>query len=157
MEEAYDDWECAKKNGHDKLDKVLNRQLHIAIGLGSIEKIAAISNELTSLNPEIIISEDEKEMINQLLASRSNTIEIIPNDSNENRPEKQKMYRASNTGRFVQADETISKNEIIFTEKAFAFVPIYSDLLDNEMDNTCQNCAKANCIPFPCYECVAVS
>lgn len=60
-------------------------------------------------------------------------------------------------GRYVVAGETIKKNEPIFSEKAFSFVPVYSDYNPNAISYHCQNCAKTNIIPFPCYECVRCS
>lgn len=60
-------------------------------------------------------------------------------------------------GRFVVAGEAIKKNEPIFCEKAFSFVPVYNDYDPNAISYHCQNCAKTNCIPFPCYECVRAS
>lgn len=57
-------------------------------------------------------------------------------------------------GRYVVAGEKIKKNEAIFSERAFSFVPVYNDYDPNTISYHCQNCAKTNCIPFPCYECV---
>lgn len=60
-------------------------------------------------------------------------------------------------GRYVVAGEPIKKNEAIFCERAFSFVPVYNDYDTNSISYHCQNCAKTNCIPFPCYECVRAS
>lgn len=48
-------------------------------------------------------------------------------------------------------------NEPIIREKAFAFVPIYNDYDEDAISYHCQNCAKTNCIPFPCYVCMRVT
>lgn len=55
------------------------------------------------------------------------------------------------------AGEAIKKNELILCEKAFSFVPVYNDYDPNSISYHCQNCAKTNCTPFPCYECVRAS
>lgn len=60
-------------------------------------------------------------------------------------------------GRYVVAGEVIKKNEAIICEKAFSFVPVYNDYDPNTILYHCQNCAKTNCTPFPCYECVRAS
>lgn len=57
-------------------------------------------------------------------------------------------------GRYVVAGEKIKKNEPIFEERAFSFVPVYNDYDANSISYHCQNCAKTNCVPFPCYDCV---
>lgn len=57
-------------------------------------------------------------------------------------------------GRYIVAGEKIKKNESIFSERAFSFVPVYNDYDPNTILYHCQNCAKTNCVPFPCYECV---
>lgn len=51
------------------------------------------------------------------------------------------------------ADETILKNQPIFREKAFAFVPVHHYQNDIERSFSCENCAKSNCLPFPCNVC----
>lgn len=61
-------------------------------------------------------------------------------------------------GRYVVAGENIKKNEPIFGERAFSFVPVYNEYDPNTILYHCQNCAKTNCYtPFPCYECVRSS
>lgn len=63
------------------------------------------------------------------------------------------------------AGEKIDSDEMIQREKAFAFVPCYTnnknvdDLQDEiaTVDYLCQNCALTNCIPFPCYGCSCAS
>lgn len=60
-------------------------------------------------------------------------------------------------GRFVLSGEKITKNEAIYREKAFAFIPVYNGD-DNLSDSYhCQNCALVNCFPFPCYDCSRAS
>lgn len=51
------------------------------------------------------------------------------------------------------ADETILKNQPIFREKAFAFVPVHHYQNEIERSYNCENCAKANCLPFRCNTC----
>lgn len=63
----------------------------------------------------------------------------------------------SSVGRFVIAGEEIKKDQPIYREKAFAFVPVYNDYDPDTIFYHCQNCAKTNCIPFPCYDCVRAS
>lgn len=60
-------------------------------------------------------------------------------------------------GRFIVAGEGIKAGEQIYREKAFAFVPVYNDYRKLAISHHCQNCAKTNCIPFPCHECCRAS
>lgn len=60
-------------------------------------------------------------------------------------------------GRYVVAGEALKKNQQIYREKAFCFVPVYNDYDPNTISYHCQNCAKTNCIPFPCYNCCRAS
>lgn len=63
----------------------------------------------------------------------------------------------SSVGRYVVAGETIKKNQPIYRERAFVFVPVYNDYDSDTIFYHCQNCAKTNCIPFPCYDCSRAS
>lgn len=56
-------------------------------------------------------------------------------------------------GRFITANENIRTDEPIIREQAFAFVPVYNDYERETISTHCQNCAKTNIIPFPCYQC----
>lgn len=56
-------------------------------------------------------------------------------------------------GRYITTIEKIHVDEPIFEEKAFAFVPVYNNYESNQISKHCENCAKTNVIPFPCYQC----
>lgn len=60
-------------------------------------------------------------------------------------------------GRYTVADEWIKKDEAIYKEKAFVFIPIYHDYDNEYILYHCQNCAATNCYPFPCYDCSRAS
>lgn len=63
--------------------------------------------------------------------------------------------KSEELGRFVTAAEKVKKDEVIMSERAYAFVPVYEDdyLDDLSVDMDCQNCAKTNVIQFPCEVC----
>lgn len=56
--------------------------------------------------------------------------------------------------RYIVAGEAIKKNQPIYHEKAYAFIPVYNDYHPDTIPYHFQNCAKTNCIPFPCNDCV---
>lgn len=63
------------------------------------------------------------------------------------------IRKRSECGRYLVAGEDIKTDELIYHEKAFAFVPVCNDYRQRAISHHCQNCARTNCIPFPCYEC----
>lgn len=69
------------------------------------------------------------------------------------------IYREhkSSFGRYIVAGEPIKKNDAIYREKAYAFVPVYGEYAEDTIIYHCQNCAKNNIIPFPCYDCARAS
>lgn len=62
----------------------------------------------------------------------------------------------SSVGR-LKTTEPIKKDEQIYSEKAYSFVPANLIPDTDEISYTCQHCAKINCIPFPCYDCARAS
>lgn len=66
-------------------------------------------------------------------------------------------YYETTRGRYITTCHDISIDEPILEEKAFAFVPVYNDYESNHISKHCENCAKTNVIPFPCYQCVRAS
>lgn len=67
-----------------------------------------------------------------------------------------RKYDAS-VGRYVVAGENIERKQPIYREKAFSFVPVLADMDPNSISYNCQSCAKVNCIPFPCCDCMRAS
>lgn len=60
---------------------------------------------------------------------------------------------APETGRYVVAQKSISKNESIFSEKPFAFIPVHNYGLKKYFNSDCENCGLVNIWPFLCLEC----
>lgn len=48
---------------------------------------------------------------------------------------------------------SIETDELVMTDQAFAFVPVYEHYPDENIDTDCQNCAKTNVTQFPCVSC----
>ncbi|KAG4071022.1 hypothetical protein HA402_001459 [Bradysia odoriphaga] len=61
--------------------------------------------------------------------------------------------RNAKVGRFLVTKEAIKKDEPVFCEKAFSFVPYYNHNVFDAISYNCQHCGKVNCLPFPCYDC----
>lgn len=55
------------------------------------------------------------------------------------------------------AAEKIQTDELIVTEKAFAFIPVAQKFEQDPVDLHCQNCAATNIIPYPCNHCKRAS
>lgn len=56
-------------------------------------------------------------------------------------------------GRYITAKSAIAPDDIILSEKAYAFVPVHNDYESKTIPKHCENCASTNIIPFPCYVC----
>lgn len=57
------------------------------------------------------------------------------------------------TGRYVVAQKSIAKNEIIYSETPYAFVPVHNYGVKKYFNTDCENCALVNVWPFLCLEC----
>lgn len=60
---------------------------------------------------------------------------------------------AKETGRFVTAQKAIAKNEEIFSETPFAFIPVHNYGMKKYFNSDCENCGLVNIWPFLCLEC----
>ncbi|KAJ6646168.1 SET and MYND domain-containing protein 4, partial [Pseudolycoriella hygida] len=71
---------------------------------------------------------------------------------------KQMIEKFNDTvGRYIVAGEDIKKNDLLYREKAFSFIPYQDDSDPDMILYHCQNCSKATRVPFPCYDCSRVS
>ncbi|XP_031622222.1 SET and MYND domain-containing protein 4-like [Contarinia nasturtii] len=156
MEEGYYDCELALKYNYpiNKRDKLLDRKFYLAKDVAKCEETI---HEMEELIEKKIFT--EKQMKLSLRRKQLEEMRNRPNESSETTKNvenyKQMIIKTGESvGRYVVAGEDIKKEEIIFREKAFAFVPVYNDYHPDTILYHCQNCAKTNCIPFPCNECV---
>lgn len=60
---------------------------------------------------------------------------------------------SQDTGRYVVAQKAIAKDEKIFTELPFAFIPVHNYGLKKYFNSDCENCGLANIWPFLCLAC----
>lgn len=56
-------------------------------------------------------------------------------------------------GRYVVAKKSISRDEKIFSESPFAFVPVHNSGVRKYFNSDCENCGNVNIWPFLCHEC----
>lgn len=56
-------------------------------------------------------------------------------------------------GRYVVAQRPIAKDERIFSEQPFAFVPIHQYGMKKYFNMDCENCGLINIWPFLCFHC----
>lgn len=56
-------------------------------------------------------------------------------------------------GRYVVAEKSIAKDEVIYSEIPFAFVPVHNYGVKKYFNTDCENCALTNVWPFLCLEC----
>lgn len=153
-EEAYDDCSCAIELGYpsENLEKIYARQATCAIALKDSKKLKICLDKLHKSK----VFGKEIEKLNKKLEELQN--ELPKNDQVKGKLSQdklQKILHSTEKGTYVVADEPILQNEMILSEKAFAFVPIYGNNLQI-IDVNCQNCGEVNIIPFPCYKCSKV-
>jgi hypothetical protein len=53
----------------------------------------------------------------------------------------------------VVAQKSIKKNEMIFSEEPFAFIPVHNYGMKKYFNSDCENCGLVNIWPFLCLEC----
>jgi hypothetical protein len=63
-----------------------------------------------------------------------------------------RMFDDTN-GRYVVAQKSIAKNEKIFSEKPFAFIPVHNYGIKKYFNSDCENCGLVNVWPFLCLDC----
>lgn len=56
-------------------------------------------------------------------------------------------------GRYVVAKKSIPINEVIYSEKPFAFVPVHLYGMKKYFNSDCENCGVVNIWPFLCHDC----
>lgn len=62
------------------------------------------------------------------------------------------MYEQE-VGRYVVAQKSITKNQKIFSESPFAFIPVHNYGIKKYFNSDCENCGLVNIWPFLCLEC----
>jgi hypothetical protein len=56
-------------------------------------------------------------------------------------------------GRYVIAQKSIAKNEMIYNETPYAFIPVHNYGVKKYFNTDCENCALVNVWPFLCLDC----
>jgi hypothetical protein len=56
-------------------------------------------------------------------------------------------------GRYMIAQKPIARNEIVYSEVPYAFIPVHNYTVKKYFNTDCENCALVNCWPFLCLSC----
>lgn len=155
FEEALLDTEMAIKFNHTDLFKMYERKCECSFKISSKEKLRDNLKDLEAFcaakpnkqrNDAVLKYRNYLDLLNKV-PERSGGIEkpADPKDS-------VKLMENEDCGRYVVAKKPIKKDEPIFVEKPYAFVPVH-DGSKRITNIDCENCALSNVIPFPCCHC----
>lgn len=145
-EEAYYDCDLALKMGYprENHDKLLIRQAFCATKLKNYSNLEDALDKLRNMQlSEPFIKQRD------LFEEQSKNLAELPPKWRQDEPHDYKVQNIlfhPKNGRYMTAWKDYHKDQIILTEKSFAFVPV-------NQTKICLNCAKEQFIPFPCYVC----
>ncbi|KAM7345546.1 SET and MYND domain containing, class 4, member 1 isoform 2-T2 [Cochliomyia hominivorax] len=154
-QQAYDDCLCALKLGYPNSlkHKITIRQTYCSIQMGDLCKAEKHLNELRNLTLNKGFEKEREELIKnfeKLKLEMDNKKEdkklTIEKQISLNR-ETQEIVNTTEYGRIMRATRPFEKNQIIFTERASAFVPV------GDTRRLCHQCGTVNFIPIPCFNC----
>ncbi|XP_037046205.1 SET and MYND domain-containing protein 4 [Bradysia coprophila] len=161
--EAHSDCMTARLTNYpqSKLIKVLWRQASCSIELKDLNQLIRDIKEMNELLDKLDIRHLHVDMMQKLSLEHEKFQDNINPTTNENidgesGSDKEKSMIERQTlrkGRFMVATEPISTDDLIVTEKAFAFIPVSHQFYENPIEQHCQNCAATNIIPYPCHTC----
>ncbi|XP_052892696.1 SET and MYND domain-containing protein 4-like [Anopheles moucheti] len=140
--------------------KVYFRQAECVESLDEPSKLGPIIEGISKANDTKELSENGQAKL-QMLKAKYAAAEKCTVGITQTASEPESRYEASlkvvdspTQGRHVIANEAIEVNDIIATETAFSFVPVYEPNARNTLaSNDCQKCARVNVIPFVCATC----
>ncbi|KAG5674854.1 hypothetical protein PVAND_004799 [Polypedilum vanderplanki] len=105
----------------------------------SKEILFKYKTRLKAMEKETYVDEEE---ISKLTISESKEEEM-----------KIKQMFSDENGRYVIAHKPIGKNEIIYKEIPYAFIPVHNYGMKRYFNTDCENCALVNIWPFMCLGC----
>ncbi|KAH8365180.1 hypothetical protein KR084_005095 [Drosophila pseudotakahashii] len=147
--EAYDDCANALECGYPERlrHKVIMRQAHCA---WKMEKVEPLEEHLSCLD-QLQLNDSFKQQLEDLkeelqyLKNRTNDPETLEEAEDTNLEEIR--TDPGQRGRYMVANEPVTKGQIIFSERASCFVPLEQRLI-------CQQCAASlMSAPIPCAKC----
>jgi hypothetical protein len=155
FKEALLDTEMAIKFNHPDLFKMYERMCESSFKLSSKEKLDQNLKKL-----EAFCATKPNKSRNDVIQKYRKYLELLKNvpersqigETSVDPKDTVKLLRNEELGRYVLAKSAIKKDEPIFVEKPFAFVPVHDG--SKRITNVdCENCAASNIIPFPCFHC----
>ncbi|XP_073847472.1 SET and MYND domain-containing protein 4-like [Musca autumnalis] len=155
--QAYDDCVCALQMGYplEMRHKIITRQAYCADKHKDVEALKRHLSELEGLTLNESFQkqfEELKESLKQLIGHGDDECSTSQKKSKEDdilktRGSQEIVDTGSDLGRIMKAKYFIPKNEIIFRERAAAFVPLV------DAHRICHQCAITGFIPYPCFNC----
>ncbi|XP_073846414.1 SET and MYND domain-containing protein 4-like [Musca autumnalis] len=150
--QAYDDCVCALQMGYPQAmrHKIITRQAYCAEKLKDVGALKRHLLELQSLKLNESFQkqlEELKESLKQLSGHSSTEKNQKEYDFLKTRESQQIIDTGTALGRIMKAKRFIGKNEIIFRERAPAFIPV------GDARQICHQCAITGFIPYPCFNC----
>ncbi|XP_065369897.1 SET and MYND domain-containing protein 4 [Calliphora vicina] len=151
-QQAYDDCVCALKFGYPETlrHKIIVRQAYCSIKMRDLSRAEKHLNELEALTLNNGFEKERRELLKAFDELKGEMVDkpedlMAEKEIPLNR-ETQEIITAEN-GRRMQAKCLIEKNQLIFTERASAFVAV------GDTRRVCHQCGSANFIPIPCLHC----
>lgn len=116
-----------------------------------LDKKSKKSRDIVQQYKKRLKAMEKEEFVEDMEKIKLNT--KLTND-NETDFQNIKQLSSPTAGRYVVAQKPIHKNQKIFSEAPFAFVPVVYQYSRNEVvESDCQHCGLTNCFPYFCIQC----
>ncbi|XP_055707359.1 SET and MYND domain-containing protein 4-like [Phlebotomus papatasi] len=157
FQEAYDDCEMAVKFSYPK-ENILKVLFRLAACSAELRDRNLLQKDIKSIENELKNHKNHNPHIKKLMEYKTKLQDlkkfVEEFKQQQKLPSKNIVEKYTDEqGRYMTAGEKIKRDDVIMSERAFAFVPVYENYPDDTIDTDCQNCAKVNIVSFPCYEC----
>ncbi|XP_050084696.1 SET and MYND domain-containing protein 4-like [Anopheles aquasalis] len=160
--EAFQDCQLALASGYPEQNrsKVLLRQAECAQHLQDALAIRQTVNGFVALSSQRSLSRLEQEKLHSLQAMLEQRNDKASYEGSGSSAEDEiplprlKEVTRTKVGRYMVTEDNIQTDGLISREKAVSFVPVYGVHHRTTIPAfDCQQCARVNVIPFPCYTC----
>ncbi|XP_037819709.1 SET and MYND domain-containing protein 4-like [Lucilia sericata] len=151
-QQAYDDCVCALKLGYPEAlrHKIIIRQTYCSLKLKDLLAAEKHLKELSTLTLNEGFNKERRDLENAFDELKQEMLDKQDNVKDEKEVQLNRETQeviTTTKGRHMQAKCLIEKNQLIFTERASAFVAV------GDTRRLCHQCGTVNFIPIPCLHC----